>query len=541
SCCVFYDLLLAESIVKEKLAACVNRVPEELGIGGINSVILVYNSAMANKKDKALRSSISMRDIIYEQEEQIELGSRQSRLISSMKKSRGLKGGSMVNIIGELEDTASSPSQTPLVLHTNDDGPALAPQANDNDRPATKRKRGPTKCLKTHGLSYEDRLPIRLNKYGQPIGCNRAKLSSHLGTLVRNARLAPLTYTSWHGLKDNWEDLWEATIEKFDIGVLGKAWVFKTLGSSWRTYKSRLKTQYFKENMSLAYNMKNCPRTVPLDHWKILIQFWSLDMIKEQSKKNKASRAKNTSQHTTGSKTFAEIREEEAMKNPDRREPSRVNMFFLTHKPRDGKSMSEGTSKIFLELEDAIASHPEKLESTNQDDILSQVLGKDQPSRVRTYGRGVVASNLWGPKSQFETERLIEEVKENAQAEIQNIQQKMQEEMETKLQERMEAMKSQMLYGFNIFLNQLQKNLPGVEILNLSFMSTTLYEKEVEATATTHHEITAATEKEVLSNSKSASRNILESSTITEGVSKSQAKLLPRTKKNVIVSPKQKQ
>ncbi|XLS90743.1 hypothetical protein HN51_066751 [Arachis hypogaea] len=106
----------------------------------------------------------------------------------------------MVNIIGELEDTASSPSQTPLILHTNDDGLA------------TKRKRGLTKCLKTHGLSYEDRLPIRLNKHGQPIGCNCAKLSSHLGTLVRNARLAPLTYTSWHGLKDNWKDLWEATI-----------------------------------------------------------------------------------------------------------------------------------------------------------------------------------------------------------------------------------------------------------------------------------------------------------------------------------------
>ncbi|XLR23433.1 hypothetical protein HN51_069778 [Arachis hypogaea] len=105
-------------------------------------------------------------------------------------------------------------------------------------------------------------------------------------------------------------------------------------------------------------------------------------MIKEQSKKNKASRAKNTSQYTTGSKTFAEIREEEAMKNPDRREPSRVNMFFLTHKPRDGKSMSEGTSKFFLELKDAIASHPEKLESTNQDDILFQVLGKDQPGHV---------------------------------------------------------------------------------------------------------------------------------------------------------------
>ncbi|RYR29720.1 hypothetical protein Ahy_B01g054200 isoform A [Arachis hypogaea] len=102
--------------------------------------------------------------------------------------------------------------------------------------------------------------------------------------------------------------------------------------------------------------------------------------------------------------------------------------------------------------------------------------------------------------------------------------------METKLQERMEAMKSQMLCGFNMFLNQLQKSLPGVDIPNLSFMSTTLYEKEVEATTTTHHEVTTATEKEVrsiwshvylsldkvLSKSKSASRNILESSTITE-------------------------
>ncbi|XLR54759.1 hypothetical protein HN51_023106 [Arachis hypogaea] len=383
---------------------------------------------MGNKKEKTLRSSISMRDIIYEQEEQIGLGPRQSRLISTVKKNRGLKGGSMVNIIGELEDTASSPSQTPLVPYANDDRPVLAsPQTNDDDRPATKRKRGPTKCLKTHGLSYEDRLPIRLNKYGQPIGCNRAKLSSHLGTLVRNAHLAPLTYTSWHGLM----------------------------------------------------------------------------ILKEQSKKNKASRAKNTSQHTTGSKTFAEIREEEAMKNPDRREPSRVNILSL---------------RIYLE-------------STNQDDILSQVLGKDQPGRVRTYDRGVVASDLWGSRSQVETERLIKEVKENAQTEIQNIQQKMQEEMEIKLQERVEDMKSQMLCGFNVFLNQLQKNLLGVEIPNLSFLSTTLNTKEVEATATANHEVFTA-EKEVPS----------KSSTITEDVFKSHTKSLSQTReKNVILSPKKKQ
>ncbi|XLT05984.1 hypothetical protein HN51_044733 [Arachis hypogaea] len=216
-------------------------------------------------------------------------------------------------------------------------------------------------------------------------------------------------------------------------------------------------------------------------------------------------------------------------------------MFFLTHKPRDGKPMSEGTRIIFSDLKDAIVLHPEKLKSTNQDDILSQVLGKDQPDRVCTNGRSVVASDLWGPRSQVEMERLIEEVKENAQAEIQNIQQKMQEEMEIKLQERVEAMKSQMLCGFNVFLNQLQKNLPAVEISNLSFMSTTINTKKVEATATINHEVFAA-EKEVSSKSKSDSENILESSTITEGVSKSHAKSLPQTKeKNVILSPRKKQ
>ncbi|XLU78035.1 hypothetical protein S245_001456, partial [Arachis hypogaea] len=45
----------------------------------------------------------------------------------------------------------------------------------------------------------------------------------------------------------------------------------------------------------------------------------------------------------------------------------------------------------------------------------------------------------------------------------------------------------------------------------------------------------------VQSKSKSANRNILKSSTITEDIFKSQAKQLPRTReKNVILSPKQK-
>lgn len=71
----------------------------------------------------------------------------------------------------------------------------------------TKKKKGLTKWLKIHGLTYRDHLPIRLNIHGQPIANYRATLSTCLGTLTRNAHLAPLTFTSWKGLKENWEDM----------------------------------------------------------------------------------------------------------------------------------------------------------------------------------------------------------------------------------------------------------------------------------------------------------------------------------------------
>lgn len=71
-----------------------------------------------------------------------------------------------------------------------------------------KKTRGPTTCLKTHGLRDDERLPIRLNMYGQPIGCNRAALSTYLGTLARNSHLVPIKYTCWKQLQVNQPEKW---------------------------------------------------------------------------------------------------------------------------------------------------------------------------------------------------------------------------------------------------------------------------------------------------------------------------------------------
>jgi len=94
-------------------------------------------------------------------------------------------------------------------------------------------------------------------------------------------------------------------------------------------------------------------------------------------------------------------------------------------------------------LEDAIASHSEELDkNSTPDDIFSQVFGKDRHGYVRTYGKGVVPSDLWGSKSQVEMRKLINEVQRNAQVELQSIKEKMQEEMEARLKEQVEAHES---------------------------------------------------------------------------------------------------
>ena len=75
---------------------------------------------------------------------------------------------------------------------------------------------------------------------------------------------------------------------------------------------------------------------------------------------------------------------------------------------------------------------------------------------MRTYGKGVVLSNLWGFKSQTEIQKLVDEVQRNAQIELQSIKERMQEEIETRLKEQVEAMKVELLNNFKFAFTQLQ-------------------------------------------------------------------------------------
>ena len=73
-----------------------------------------------------------------------------------------------------------------------------------------KRVRGPTLCRLLWDLSDGELIDVSINKFGQPIGPEAAKLSSFMGTIARNGYTAPLTYVSWRAVPDTAkEDMWQ--------------------------------------------------------------------------------------------------------------------------------------------------------------------------------------------------------------------------------------------------------------------------------------------------------------------------------------------
>ena len=181
-------------------------------------MFLFSYSGTIRARGKVSWAASSMEDTLNDQEVQTYIKKRKASWPS----------GSMTEILNELDETTLSPCPTPLApyLIKNDSKCKVLDNIYSLEKKyknkiillsfiitvlglVIKKKRDPTKCLKTHGLSYEDRIQVRLNILGQPIGQYRAALSSYLGTLARNAHISPLTYTTWRKLKDNWEDIWQ--------------------------------------------------------------------------------------------------------------------------------------------------------------------------------------------------------------------------------------------------------------------------------------------------------------------------------------------
>lgn len=80
-----------------------------------------------------------------------------------------------------------------------------APECHNNQpcksvcKPRKKRCRGPSRCLSLWDLSDGERIDVSINRFGQPIGREAAKLSSFMGAIARNGYIAPPYFCQLEG------------------------------------------------------------------------------------------------------------------------------------------------------------------------------------------------------------------------------------------------------------------------------------------------------------------------------------------------------
>ncbi|OMO75205.1 hypothetical protein CCACVL1_16302 [Corchorus capsularis] len=297
-----------------------------------------------------------------------------------------------------------------------------------------KRGRGPTRCLFLNDLADGERIFVHINEYGQPVGPEASKLSSFLGTVARNGHRAPLNFVHWRAMPDSYkEDMWEYVQTKFDMDPSGKAWVLQSIATKWRDWKADLKATYYDTLKTDEERlMVKDPRVVP-EQWPSLIEYWNSDETKKRCATNRANRLKSKAVHTSGTKSYARIREEERKNRPDGKEPTRAELYVLTHTRKNGQPVDEKAAEFISKIQERAAKKQDDTQcSDDSKDTLFHVIGKEKRNRILTYGLGTTRSDVFGPRpSRKDLMFMAYEAKKSANEEVQKMVVKM-EAMEEK-------------------------------------------------------------------------------------------------------------
>nr|XP_029119885.1 uncharacterized protein LOC105043294 isoform X2 [Elaeis guineensis] len=311
---------------------------------------------------------------------------------------------------------------------------ASRPWIGDDTGSARKRRgRGPTRCLDVWNSPEGQHIRVAFNNLGQPIGRKAAKLSNFLGTIARDGHLAPLNFIDWRAVPDgSKEKMWQLVESKFDIDPIGKDWVLKSLGTKWRNWKAELKAAHYDTHKTDEERLADCDKRVVPDQWPFLVAYWSSKKGKARSNTNRANRVHLRFGHTSGTKSFARIREEERVKRPDGQELSRAELFVLTHTHKDGQPMDEASLEAI-------------------------VMGEEKPGRLRTYGLGPSPSDIYGPRpTRSEAMKMVSEAKKAADEEVRMMKEKMNamEQKYTEMQTQMTMMITRMEAMHKRFLDE---------------------------------------------------------------------------------------
>ncbi|KAK5846523.1 hypothetical protein PVK06_002814 [Gossypium arboreum] len=270
----------------------------------------------------------------------------------------------------------------------------------------TRRGRGRTLLIDLYNLNSVERVKVTRNSHGQPVGQEARLLAGYLGIIARNANMLPINYESWHNMPDSNKNQALSNIkDRFALEV-SDAYIKKALGKKWRDNKSILKKEYFKKPISLEEKLQNVPPGMLRYQWE--------DTDRERV--GTSSRQKQKLTHTAGSK-----------RSSSGKKVGRLQLFYITHRKKDGTPMSSEAAEIMEKLKDkkveyeATASTDSSVNFEDVDNrIINEVLGPERYGRVRFQGSGVNPTQYFGStshqympsgsQSQAEVQRLKDQI-----------------------------------------------------------------------------------------------------------------------------------
>nr|CAD1820146.1 unnamed protein product [Ananas comosus var. bracteatus] len=238
-----------------------------------------------------------------------------------------------------------------------------------------------------------------------------------------------------------------------------------------KDYKCELKAKYMIEDYTEQQIVNVVPKEIVPQQWVDLVHYWFSEKSQLYSRIGRASRAKHTTPHTTGSMSFA--RKRHKFEKENRREPGRIEFFTITHKSKDGSYINTAASNFvndaMVKVNANIASGSSTSIAELENDAFIGIKGKDRYGRVRGYGIGVVPTQVLGPQAYIGGVRYDDNTEEvqRLKSKIQVMEDTyesrlvgMQEEYESKLakinqnyESRMSGMQSQLSELTSIMLN----------------------------------------------------------------------------------------
>ncbi|KAM1573526.1 hypothetical protein ACFX1Z_042987 [Malus domestica] len=285
-----------------------------------------------------------------------------------------------------------------------------------DERPRmTCRAHAPRGINRPHWAPNGTKEVMQFNEKGQPVEPPHtvARFSRFLGMLSQEASYFPINVVDWRHFYrgSNMDRAWQrikGTLDWTDEITLELEPKIRRvcemkMNDRWKDYKANLKKAYYTPCLhSPSTERFHCQDgRVNQGQWKLLVQLWDTGHAQKRATASRKNRKALQIYHTTGTKSFAQIRHEHEQVNGSK--PDCITFFTLTHTRKNGEPVDARSAAIIDEFNTKLKLYADRNEIITEQvchNVYADVLGPEKYNRVRGFGTGVVWSDVPGIRTE---------------------------------------------------------------------------------------------------------------------------------------------